>query len=154
MNRRGIQLVEVLLAVALAGGPLIAGLELVRSSTRRAAIAEETATVRLLLTDLSTVFSGESIESLRQIAATGPRLPEILGARLGRVPAASQAQYRQQVSGVVPRVACRIDEKVEGIDGLVRLTLSASASDGRRIEVFRLLRPPPQEQLTTEGELE
>lgn len=150
MRRRGFQLVEVLLALAIAGGPMLVTLQLVRSAVRQAAVAKEHATTRLQLMDFLTVLAGEPVEGLRDLAAGGPSALEgILLARIARMPSKWQVSYREQVSMLKGRLTCHLTEDVEGVKGLGRLTLTGKLSDGNQVLVFRLLRPSPRDALKT-----
>lgn len=145
MKRSGFGIVEVILALVLAGGPLLVTVQLVRSSTRAAAVAKEHATCRLLLMDFLTVLSGEPVEDLREFSrAETALLGAILDARIQRMPGAHQALYRSEVALSARHLECRLEEGVGDVAGLARLTLASQLSDGTKIEVFRLLRPPPR----------
>ena len=145
MTRRGFTLLEVILALVIAGGPLLVTMQLVRSSTRQAAVAKEHATTRLLLMDFLTVLAGEQVEDLREFAKPGSALLKaILDARINRMPVTHQALYKSEVALATGHLECRLEEQAGDVPGLARLTLSSQLSDGTRIDVFRLLRPPPR----------
>lgn len=155
MKRRGFTILEVLLALVLAGGPLLVTMQLVRSATRQAAIAKELTTTRLLLMDHLTVLAGEPIEDLREFSQPGTALlKELLRARIARMPVTHQPLYTREVEFTSGHMACRLDEKVGGVAGLARLTLSSTLSDGSQVEVFRLLRPPPRDSVEAGEPLE
>jgi hypothetical protein len=146
VRRRGFQLIEVALALALAGGPLLVTMQLVRSTVRQAASAKEQATARLMLMDFATLLAGEPVEVLRDLSGTGA-LQEMLRSRIGRMPTLWQPAFREQVQMLAGKLSCRLEENVEGVRGLARLTLTSTLTDGHPVAVFRLLRSVPRSSL-------
>ena len=143
MRRRGFHLTEVLIALALAAGPLLVGLELIQSSTRQARHTLHLATARLLvveLLDLVLAMTGEDIDGLAG-AAGGPALDALLAQRVTGMPAELKETYGLEMTALKGHLRCSVDHDVGDLPGLTRVTLVATLPGNVGVSVTRLFRP-------------
>jgi hypothetical protein len=150
MKRRGFQLAEVLVAVALAAGPALLAVHLIHTNMSGARFNVDQATARQALVDLTELLLGETIESLRETAQPGrqTKLNDVLKNRIQRLPKAAQDQYSAQVKDLLGRFQCQLAEDVGGVRGLARLTLQvklgkSTVKVSRYFRPAARLRPPP-----------
>ena len=108
-TRKGFQLTEVLMAIAMAAGPMIGAIVLINQNVSGARFNVDQATARQALVDLTELLLGETMDSLRDTAKPGknPKLNDLLKNRISRLPEAAQKQYTQQVSGFADKFQCR-----------------------------------------------
>jgi type II secretory pathway component PulJ len=142
LSRRGFQLAEIMVAVALAAGPVLLAVHLIHTNVSGARFNVDQATARQALVDLTELLLGETMESLRDVAQPGraDRLNDVLKARIGRLPDAAKVQYEAQLKGILNKFKCELEEDVGGVKGLTRLTLSCQLSRSV-IKVARYFRP-------------
>jgi hypothetical protein len=157
MRRGGFQLMEILVALGLAAGPLLFIVHLVQSSAATVHALKDLTTAQFVLIDLLNVFAGDSIEDLRELTSPGKadRLNQLVENRISRMPVFLRSRYRDEIRSLVGTFDCRLDEDVDGQKGLVRLTVSLARATGEPVTVFRLLRPASAAALPeepTEGE--
>lgn len=141
-TRRGFQLVEVMLAVALAAGPILLAVHLINQNVAGARFNVEQATARQALVDLTELLLGESMESLRETAAQGrqSKLNDVLKNRIGRLPKVAQEQYQAQVRDLLGKFQCTLEEDAGGVKGLTKLSLSVALGK-TTVKVSRYFRP-------------
>jgi hypothetical protein len=158
MRRGGFQLMEILVALAIAAGPLLFSAHLVQSSAATVHALKELTTAQFVLIDLLNVFAGDSIEDLRELASPGQadRLSQLVENRIARMPEFLRNRYRDEIRTLAGTFDCRLEEEVGGQKGLVRLTVSLMRAEGVPVTVFRLLRPAgasslPEESTEEEG---
>ena len=142
MKRRGIQLVEVLLAVTLSAGPMILVFALINDNVAGARFNVDQATARQALVDLTELLLGESMDSLRETSQPGrqDKLNDVLKSRIQRLPKAAQDQYNAQVRDLIGKFKCTLEEDSGGVKGLVKLTLSVTLAK-TTVKVSRYFRP-------------
>ena len=141
-KRRGFQLTEILMAIAMAAGPMLAAIVLINQNVTGARFNVDQATARQALVDLTELLLGETMDSLRDTAKPGknPKLNDLLKNRIGRLPEAAQKQYNQQVAGLADKFECSLSEDVGGVKGLAKLTLSVVVGKST-VKVSRYFRP-------------
>lgn len=146
-NCRATSLVEIMIAVALAAGPMLVAIELVRSNSQAARFNHDRATARMLLLDLVTLLEGESLAGLKQYM-TGDRLSDLLSKRIVLMPESAREPYFEQAHNILGRIRGRLDEDVDPQrPGLARLSLTAGLSSGVTVQVISLFRPRASERL-------
>jgi type II secretory pathway pseudopilin PulG len=148
VRRSGGLLIEVLVALAVAGGPLLIALGVIQSSITGARYNAERATARIALMDVTELLLGASIEGLRALAKsdTSGWLDTFLEERIAHLPDAARAQYEATVSPYMGRFSYTFEEKLDpGAEGLARLTLSVKIGDQSTVTVVRLFRPLERE---------
>lgn len=140
--RRGFQLVEVTIALALAAGPLLFALNLVNANARGARELELRATARLVLVDLVELALGESAQTLREMARPGGEalLADRLARRTAHLPPAARAAYDAETAPFAGHLRVTLDEDVDGQPGLARLAVGVELPGGATVQVRRLLR--------------
>ena len=140
MNRRkGFQLVEILLAVAIASGPLLVAFGLIQQSVTGARSNVDLASARQALGDLSELLLGETMDSLREIGQAG-KLNDLLKSRIDRLPLAARQQYSAQVASLNESFRCSLEEDAGEVKGLARLTLAVSTGK-TSVKLSRYFRP-------------
>lgn len=143
-RRLGIQLTEVLVALALAVGPMILAFQLVERNSRGAAFNRDRATARLVLLDVAEVIQGEPVDRLRQLAADPGLFRAQFDDRIASLPVSVRELYRAEVAAHVASVGFALDERPDpGLPGLVRVSLTCSigGTPPATVTVSRLLRP-------------
>jgi hypothetical protein len=145
VRRRAQTLVEVMIALAIAAGPMLLAVHLIHSNVKGAHFNQERATARMALVDLIEILLGETNARLREISrpgsGSGKLLADLLVNRISKLPEKWGTQYRRQVSAFLGSLSCTLDEDVGGQVGLARFTLRARLTNGAVIEVRRLFRP-------------
>ena len=143
-RRQGFQLVEVLVALAIAAGPMFLAVHMIQQNSAGARFNHDRAMERLILLDLAEILSGEPVAKL----ATLPDHPEELAAgftkRLALMPESVREGYRQEVAPYLGRIQARFTAEVDpAVPGLSLLTLELPVEDkpGVTVTVTRLFRP-------------
>lgn len=142
--RRGFSLAEILVALALAAGPLLLALHLIQTNVAGARFNKERATARLLLQDLTDVLLGETVDALRALSGAGKsaELDAALDDRIAAMPADARAQYAEQARGLRGKLTLALEEELDGgAPGLARMTLTAALDRGTTVRLVRLFRP-------------
>lgn len=154
LRRRGFSLAEVLVAVALAAGPVLLAVHLIHTNVSGARFNVEQATARQALFDLTELLLGETVETLREVSqpTAQSRLDEVFKKRLERLPDRAKKQYASQMKDFLGKFKCALDENVGGVQGLARLTLTVQMSRST-VKVTRTFRPDArlQPQAVTPG---
>lgn len=144
MSRRGFSLLEVLVAVALAAGPLLLAVHLVQTNVSGQRFNQERATARAVLLDLLDMLLGESEDLLRALSgpANAARLDRALDERIGGLPEEAQKAYREQSAPLRGHLSMLFEENVSGdAPGLARLTIFARVDERASVKLVRLFRP-------------
>lgn len=143
MSRRGFNLMELLVALGLAAGPMLVAVHLVHTNVQGARFNQERATARLVLIDMMELLLGETNEQLKEISgpSSTAQLRDRLDRRIGSLPEPARKPYREQVAPLMKGLSCKIEENVEGQRGLSRFTLRVVLSNSVPVEVKRLFRP-------------
>jgi hypothetical protein len=161
-GKNGSALVEVLVALAIAAGPLLWILDLVNASTASARLDAERVAVRGVLLDVLEKLAGEGRQSLTRKLAPGADTPvdDLLRRRIDRLPDEVRHLYRQQIASMCEsvhagdahvRLKARLDDDLDPGDApaLSRLTVTAQLPGRPPVAVSRILRseavfdPPP-----------
>jgi hypothetical protein len=148
VTRRGSLLIEVLVALAIAAGPLLIAVNVIHSSMRGARFNTERTSARLALMDVVALLLGAPVESLRQLgrADSAPWLDTLLQERISHLPDDARQQYDQEVAPFLGRFTCTFEEKIDPrAPGLARLTLSVKIGDQATVSIVRLFRPDDRE---------
>lgn len=146
-GRWGFSLVEIVVAVALAAGPLLLAFHLVQSNTRAAQFDHDRATARMILLDLATLVQGEGLEGARQ-RMVGDKLSDLLSDRITRMPDAAREPYFEQARNVLGHIRGRLEQDVDpSKPGLARLVLSTELPGRANVQVVALFRPGAVERL-------
>lgn len=137
-------MVELLLAVALAAGPLLVAIHLIQSNVQAARFNKERATARLVLQDLVDLLMGEPLETLQGLSGAGKQadLDRTLDERMAALPDEARKQYGEQARTFRGKMVLTLEEDL-GPDapGLARLTLAAGLDRGTTVRLVRLFRP-------------
>jgi hypothetical protein len=139
--RRGFQLAEVLVAVALAAGPIATAVHLVHTGHREIRSDTDQAQARILLDDLIHVLEDAPLSDLRDLAK-GPieRLQAIGASRLERLSPELVALYRPQLEPLLEKLAMELAEDAGGIRSLAVLRVSTRTPAGVPVRICRVLR--------------
>jgi hypothetical protein len=141
MNRSGITLTEVVLAVALAAFPLACITGLVQSNATGAKNTEDAISTQLVLHDLMDILVTSDVAALRTLSGRGTKwLSSFLIWRAERLPLSERERYCHQLDALKANIYLDVEEKVEDLDDLVRLTLTARRQHGAPIVLHRLVR--------------
>jgi hypothetical protein len=143
MKRRiGFSLAEVMVAVALAAGPVLLAVHLIHTNVTAARFNVDQATARQALVDLTELLLGEPIESLREVSKPEAQrqLDELFTKRLARLPEKAKKQYASQMKDFLGKFKCSLDENAGNVQGLVKLSLSVQMSKST-VKVARYFRP-------------
>jgi hypothetical protein len=138
MKRRGYQLTEVVVALAVAAGPLLVGFQLIHSNTTEARFNRDRAVARLLLSDISEILCGETIEQLRDVNRPGA-LDAVLERRIERIHPAVRKAYAEQVNPYFGQIHAKFQDSTQ--PGLVELELTTKVGSGADVRVTHLFRP-------------
>jgi hypothetical protein len=143
MSRRGFQLTELMVALALAVGPILSAVQFTQSNLRGARFNQNQASSQLALMDAVELLLGETTSRLREVcnADSNEALLTMLNARIGCLPAELQQRYQAQVAPFLKSARCELVENLPGHNGLARLSLSIRVADRTVIQVRRLFRP-------------
>lgn len=144
MRRRGVSLLEVLLALAIASVPLVIALTLIHRNATQARLAGDRVVGRLVLMDLMEVLLAEEVDRLKEIAADPGKLEALIKARIAKLPPFAQAPYEDRVLPLARQARLILEERPAGAaPGLVRLTLELRIEDGVKagLEIRQLVRP-------------
>ncbi|MBI4862144.1 MAG: type II secretion system protein [Candidatus Riflebacteria bacterium] len=143
MSRRGFHLTEVLVALALAGGPLLAVLNLIQTSSQGARRNQQETTARLAALDLVEGLARLPVDTLRAVTPErrGAWLDDELDRRGASMLPEAREAYEHEVRSLRGRLAFDLEERAGGHAGLVRFTVTVTLARGRPIRVTRLVRP-------------
>jgi hypothetical protein len=144
MRRHGSLLMEVVVAVALAAGPLLIAVNLIQSNVAAARFNSERATAQLVLIDLTELLLGAPLDALRQMSnpeASG-WIDTFLQERISHLPDVARDQYRREVTPFLGKFSFQLAENIDAkAPGIARLTLSVRVADRAILRVVRLFRP-------------
>lgn len=144
MSRRGVSLMELLVAVALAAGPLLVALHLIQTNVQAARFNQERATARLVLQDMVDLLMGEPMDTLRGLSGPGKQaeLDDTLDARVAVLPEEARKPYADQARAFRGRLMLALEEDLGAeAPGLARMTLTAGLDRGTTVRLVRLFRP-------------
>ena len=130
---RGFSLVEVLVAVVLAAGPVLVVVGMGQAQAREAHALQESERMSALLHD--------AVQLL--VAQPGPRLARLARPEGKRELDRLVSELLEGDAGATARpweVRCSLDRAVTGVEGLARLEVTARADTGAEVRVSRLLR--------------
>lgn len=140
--RRGFSLAELMVALALAAGPLLVALHLIQSNVRAARFNKERATARLVLQDLTDLLLGETLQTLDSLAGDRAALEKALDERIAAMPESARTPCAEQARGLRGKLALALEPDLGGdAPGLARLTLTAELERGQTLRLVRLFRP-------------
>lgn len=153
-RRNGFSLAEVMVAVALAAGPVLLAVHLIHTNVSGARFNIEQATARQALLDLTELLLGETMETLREVSqpAAQSRLDDVFKKRLERLPERAKKQYASQMKDFLGKFKCALEENAGGVQGLARVTLTVQMTRST-VKVSRYFRPDArlQPQAVTPG---
>jgi hypothetical protein len=154
MKRRAFSILEILVAIGLAAGPLLLAVHLVQSNVSGAKFNQERGTARLVLLDILETLLGEPVELLRAVAGTAnaPKLDRVLEERITSLPDEAQKSYREQSAILRGKLSATFEENISpDTPGLARLTLTAKVDERSTVTLVRLFRPAmrPRPQITS-----
>lgn len=142
--RRGFSVAEVLVALALAAGPLLVAINLIHSNVQSARFNKERATARMVLQDLVDLLMGEPVEGLRALAGAGARaeLDRAFDERIAALPDEARRQYGEQARKFHGQLQFTFEEALDPeAPGLARMTLELRIDRGTIVRLVRLFRP-------------
>jgi len=141
--RRGFQLMELVIALALAAGPVAMAIHMVHSNVKGARFNAERASARLALVDLMELLMGEPISKIKSLSESGSKsqLADLVKERIRDLPEAIRKQYEIQISSFANTMRCTLVDEVDGQKGLSLLILQANFSNQNTVSVKRLFRP-------------
>jgi hypothetical protein len=141
VRRSGVTLAEVVLAVALVALPVAGMAGLLQSNAVSAKSAEDSITTQLILHDLLDVLETVDVAALRTLSHQGPGwLKTFLVWRAERLPLSERERYCHQLDALRANVYLTLEEKVDDLEDLVRITLTARRQLGAPIVLRRLVR--------------
>lgn len=143
-TRAGFQLMEVLVAIAIAAGPLLLAFHLVQQNAAGARFNHGRAVERLILADLAEILVAQPLASLRTIADHPEMVTTGFTRRLEAMPASVREGYSAEVTPYLGRIAARFEEELDpAAADLCRLTLELRVDErtGLTVRVTRLFRP-------------
>jgi hypothetical protein len=136
-----LSLTEVVLAVTLLAFPLAFLMGLVQSNAAGAKATEDQITAQLILHDLLDVLVTAKPAELRTLAGKGADwISTFLAWRAERIPLPERERYCRQLVDIHAKVYLDVNEKVNDLPDLVRITLTARRSTGAPIVLSRLVR--------------
>jgi hypothetical protein len=147
LRRAGFHLTELLVAVAIAAGPLLVAVHLSQASASGARFNRDRAAVRMILTELTDRLTVEPLATLRGPERARARAGELLSARGARLPPEVRSRLLAQASGLEDRIRCAIEAPVRGRRSLARLVVWAEPSGAGggattgAVRVVRYFRP-------------
>jgi hypothetical protein len=147
--RKGHHLVEIMMALLIAAGPLFAIVDLIRRNRSSAVDVGHMETIQASMWVLLDLLVGQSAEDIRAVAQGRTSVDELLQNRFA---SASPRMRVVMLDGldrgfrsrlVHPGVTVNFEEDVDGNDarGLARLTVRVTLVNGRSLAVSRLFRP-------------
>ena len=152
-RRRGFHLTEVLIALAVATGPMLVAIHLIQSNARGARFNRDRAVSRMVLLDLASLLKGERPQNMRALLEPGQqsRLNDLLEKRMALMPTEARKIYREQARPVLGRIrGSLVDLGDAAAPGLSKLTLTADLSDRQKVDVEIFFRPAARERLPTQ----
>ena len=141
MRRRGFQLIEVLMALAIASGPLMMSFGLVLQNMRGSHFDSDHFIEEQLLDDLLDILQGQTAAELSNLAgsASAP-LASLLAQRVRKMSASSRAQAEPVAAGLAGKLVCRFDDHLAGCPRLARLVIERNDGRGKSLRIARLFR--------------
>ena len=139
--RRGTLLVEVVVALAVAGGVLLFVIELVQTNVTAVHRLALLANIENALTDLSVQLAARPIADLRRGSNSMLPLDELLQARKAAVPAANATALDEVHALLTGHVAYRLEENPNGLAGLAVIEVTAAFDGGAFVTLTRIFRP-------------
>ena len=152
-RRRGMNLTEIIMAIAIAAGPLLYSVQMISSNAKGARFNRERATARLILLDLATLLMGEPSDDLAQRLepGSGDDLNSLLEERILRlrpVSPVAEAGYREEAKPIGKITGSLTEDFDPSLPGLARLTLTAPLSDDKNAVILHILfRPKARDYL-------
>ena len=141
MGRKGLTLVEAMVAVLILAAPLASILGLERGNTRGARFDADRLAEDQLTTDLLEMLIALPPSARRGLAADGAQLDHLLETRLALCALSGRPAVEQAVHALTGHLACHVDEGVGGHPELTRITL------GKRVRLVRDKRGAAAEML-------
>jgi hypothetical protein len=142
--RAGFQLTEVLVAVAIAAGPMLVAIHLVQKNAAGARFNHDRASARLVLLDVTEIMMGEPLDRLKAIAAQPGELARTFELRVANLPATVRDRFRNEVRPYLGQIKMTIDENLSPeTPDLTRLTVVLPLGDRAegKVEIRRFFRP-------------
>jgi prepilin-type N-terminal cleavage/methylation domain-containing protein len=147
--RRGVSLVEILLALVVLASLLVITFDMVRSSTATTRHGRDRAVTRMVLLDALALLEGLGLADL-EARTSAAALYAMLHGRAMLMPEPERALYTDQVREVLPRVSAKIEPLADDErPGLVRVQLSADVPGHDAVHVVSLVRPAARTLLPT-----
>lgn len=139
--RRGVTLVELLLALAIIAGPALYVLDSIRTSTQSARLDAERVAALLLLSDLHEIVRSEGLASLKQLTGAGPEPLRALARQRVVLYAGPDAERtRRSALALCDTLTVKLDERAGAVDGLASVTLAVEPQRGGPVTLARWLR--------------
>jgi hypothetical protein len=137
MTRRGFQLAEVMVGMAVVAGPLFMGSQLIHTSGRGAQQVQEHFAARVLLGDLLELLQAEPIERLQTLDSN--RLEALIDRHLEGLPAPIGRRLKQEIQPFRGHIAA-VTTRIPGAVPLVRVSLQVAWSRTATVRVSRTWR--------------
>jgi type II secretory pathway pseudopilin PulG len=136
--RRGFQLMEIIVALALLAGPATLGFSLMQSNTREARRNGDRVAARFMMADVLEILAGESRESLNGLVRSQD-LGALLERRTAHVPEPSRTTFIERSRDYMAYL--RLDmETVEGVANLAVVSLTLQEPHGSHLRMDRICR--------------
>ena len=143
-NRKGLSLIEILVAVAVIGGPLVYCLSGVVSTTRNTGKQLDRATAQLMLTDMAEWIMAKGHVRPRMLARFAKEeLKERWMPASDFLEPERAAQFEKQVDLLLSKMKTRFEPAAGGHKGLARVIISSELSDKTPLSVSVLIRGVP-----------
>lgn len=135
--RRGVSLVEILIALAIIAGPALYALDLIRESSRAARIDAERAAGVQLLGDVLEILHAEGPAVSRIMKGGQEAVRDLARKRVAFYP--DQAA-RTLALRLVDKLSVKIDDRSDGVTGLACITVSVDLERTGPVTLSRWLR--------------
>ena len=143
--RKGLSLLEVLVAVAIIGGPLVYIIGGMISNTRAVGRHLDRATAQMLLTDIAEWIMAKPNIRPRALAKFATReLQERWIEAEADVSAEDKLQFARVVEELVDRMVVQVERAPQGKKGLCTVVISVELADKQVLSVPVLLRGVPR----------
>ena len=143
-NRKGLSLIEIMVAVVILGGPMIYCVSGVINATRSTGRHLDRATAQLMLSDFAEWVMAKAFVRPKMLTMMGK--DELMGRWMDaqyELDGPMKEQFGRNLSELMARTEIKMTKAPEGRRGLCLVTIAASLQDGTKLSVPVLLRGIP-----------
>lgn len=143
-NRKGVSLLEILVAVVVLGGPMIYCISGVINSTRSTGRHLDRATAQIMLTDMAEWVMAKAFVRPKMLVAIGKdELFDRWAEAQWNMEASQRQMFQKHLGELMARTTISMVRAPEGRRGLCLMTIAATLADGTKLSVPVLLRGIP-----------